>query len=1323
MAMHGDTSCTGDQFSADNGTKGCSYKYPEELNFLLSPECNPDWDDEEIMKQGCVRTESRRALHHSSDQTTRTACLRRIMRVIIYSSPVQTLVLLVICFDCVLTVISLFSAVDDDAVVFSVSDWLTVIVLSFDVLGRLFVESWKFFKSCMNIFELFLVPLTIVEVIALKNAEIPLPLLRVLRPLFRAVRLVRVIMRGMSKREQYKSKLRQQLSGDRIRFQQEGFDLDLAYISDQIIAMSTPAVGENAWMHNSVESVACFLNERHPGKYLVVNLANEIRYPTDVFFHRCLSFPMAQNSVPGLQDLHNLCRILDGYLRYDDDHRLAIHSKFAQGRCAIVIIGLLIYRGVYRSPASAIAYYEQSRVCSSKRGLATTQTFDCASQRRFLEYFACLCRIKQTDQSNATALRHAALKSIRVVGIPSPRTVDVHVFSHTGTPIAVFRGGRDSDLEDEDYDEELGTGAGAANAAQQAGDDGGQAGRGIGSGYAKMVLERSAYGTVTSGTAPLLDRPVLSSFDRDRRILADEACHRSGVGLVAQPANLQDTHCCTWTAAVDGALEGEFRIELHRRQKVNSESERLDSSAKKNKKTKKSLRPKKRWWCCLGKRGRAALQRFKRGAQNSAARERKGLLFATWLHTAFLEYDEPSRNSAEQRRTSRTLVRVCLDRFNLDKGVGAMPLHEHSTDLKLELEFDVARRMQWRALSEAAADDDGELISSSLNTSESYSLGWITWVAHKIWPSVEGGFRKLISESLISSLQEHLPVPFNRIRLASFSLGDATPQFGPLVASTRNVEGLEVQLDIGIAYAADTDIVLDVGIAPCGIRRLQIDGVLSVKFRPILQEMPVFASMQLLFVNPPKLDLVFGRSMEIVNLSSVKNYVFGAINKGLADVMVLPNVVTINWADPANLSDSAVSFDTLMPVSIVRISVLRGKDLCAFAGGLSRVPNVYAKVDIGDQTMETKFVNFTSDPMWGDESDFLIYDERQHFSLRVLDLGFAKVASEIGQVTGLSVASLAAAGREGMWVKLKDTPNSAPSQVHLRASMFDLHASSTQIEELLRSATEQEDFVQISTNRNSTSTPSSPPHLRSDKKFDAKSSFHQFKGHPGAVALFVCQVHGGRMADLKADAAGLKVEVSLGAACSTTACSEALPSLDLSAMDVRTQEVIKRMAEQHIDPDVIAHTVGEEPVRIQRIMRKYGWTLECKMKASACCTLDDLVDDPHVRVGILDTRSKQRLGSCKIPLHTILNDADARHSEIVRLSDEFGNPVAELDIEVRLYALERQTVLDRNAMDTRDIGGASTSASPPRPPPFSAQAGPPPSPETLDTAWNATVGI
>ena len=85
------------------------------------------------------------------------------------------------------------------------------------------------------------------------------------------------------------------------RYQKDGFDLDLTYITDQCVAMSFPSEGRTAMFRNPMGEVARFFKTKHPGHYYVWNLCAERGYESHWFEQQCGRLLVDDHNVPKLK--------------------------------------------------------------------------------------------------------------------------------------------------------------------------------------------------------------------------------------------------------------------------------------------------------------------------------------------------------------------------------------------------------------------------------------------------------------------------------------------------------------------------------------------------------------------------------------------------------------------------------------------------------------------------------------------------------------------------------------------------------------------------------------------------------------------------------------------------------------------------------------------------------------------------------------------------------------------------------------------------------------------------------------------------------------
>jgi phosphatidylinositol-3,4,5-trisphosphate 3-phosphatase/dual-specificity protein phosphatase PTEN len=152
-----------------------------------------------------------------------------------------------------------------------------------------------------------------------------------------------VLSRSMAKSSLLSTALgmvRGAVSLNKTRFQQDGFDLDLTYITPRRSAMAYPSAGLEGYYRNDVEQVQRFFGTYHPGyHYRVFNLCEERVYPPitlggEMHADCVLHWPFDDHNPPVLDMIHPLCVTMKEWLDRHPDNVAAVHCKAGKGRTA-----------------------------------------------------------------------------------------------------------------------------------------------------------------------------------------------------------------------------------------------------------------------------------------------------------------------------------------------------------------------------------------------------------------------------------------------------------------------------------------------------------------------------------------------------------------------------------------------------------------------------------------------------------------------------------------------------------------------------------------------------------------------------------------------------------------------------------------------------------------------------------------------------------------------------------------------------------------------------------------------------------------------------
>uniref|UniRef100_A0A8C3KEM6 Tensin 3 n=1 Tax=Calidris pygmaea TaxID=425635 RepID=A0A8C3KEM6_9CHAR len=189
---------------------------------------------------------------------------------------------------------------------------------------------------------------------------------------------------------------------------EEGYQLDLTYITERIIAVSFPAsCSEETYLHN-LQDVTQMLKSKHGDNYLVLNLS-EKRYDLAKLNPKIMDVGWPDLHAPPLDKVCTVCKAMESWLNNDPQHVVVIHCRGGKGRIGVVISSYMHFTNVSASADQALDRFAMKKFFDDKVS-ALMQP----SQRRYVQFLSGL--LSGSVKMNAAPL---FLHYVILHGIPS----------------------------------------------------------------------------------------------------------------------------------------------------------------------------------------------------------------------------------------------------------------------------------------------------------------------------------------------------------------------------------------------------------------------------------------------------------------------------------------------------------------------------------------------------------------------------------------------------------------------------------------------------------------------------------------------------------------------------------------------------------------------------------------------------------------------------------------------------------------------------------------------------------------------------------------
>jgi PTEN phosphatase family protein len=228
----------------------------------------------------------------------------------------------------------------------------------------------------------------------------------------RAIRFFRVFILMKTRQRKLAVSLRRLVSADRRRYQEGGYDLDLTYVHDSIIAMSWPSEKAEAFYRNHIDVVASFLRERHQGHYHVYSLCSERTYNEAKFGNHVSRYMLDDHNPAQLPLMLTFAQEVHRRIQEDPAENVAvIHCKGGKGRTGTMVCTYMLFAGLHPDATSALKQFGMMRTSDDAKSF---QGVESPSQERFVRYFDRLLR----EPGQVPPRRTVRLTRLRMTGIP-----------------------------------------------------------------------------------------------------------------------------------------------------------------------------------------------------------------------------------------------------------------------------------------------------------------------------------------------------------------------------------------------------------------------------------------------------------------------------------------------------------------------------------------------------------------------------------------------------------------------------------------------------------------------------------------------------------------------------------------------------------------------------------------------------------------------------------------------------------------------------------------------------------------------------------------
>jgi len=296
------------------------------------------------------------------------------------------------------------------------------------------------------------------------------------------------------------------------------------------------------------------------------------------------------------------------------------------------------------------------------------------------------------------------------------------------------------------------------------------------------------------------------------------------------------------------------------------------------------------------------------------------------------------------------------------------------------------------------------------------TIEWVNSIIAQLWPHVNNLVKGIIEDKVEPLVRSFLPDMLKGFEFSHYTLGNVAPKLGPIATYEALNDG--TKLKITFNYNSDMHFELGWKYAKVGVKKLKLQGKLTVLVNQIIGEAPFVGGVVAYFVDAPTVTTQFTELMGGLDISIIKTALEKAIELVLKRFVVLPEHIPLAIAGPNTGADRALA-RSLPPRGILRVTLTgvnagqnHDKGVTGIWGwATGDKSDIYAKFKLSGQEFKTSTIHNDLKPRWNrnNEKDFTVFDRDERLSIEVLDDDQVSrddwVASVGGRVGDLSTGS------------------------------------------------------------------------------------------------------------------------------------------------------------------------------------------------------------------------------------------------------------------------------------------------------------------------------